>query len=321
MGAGGLYDVLGIGRDASVDEIRRAFRTIARTCHPDVAGDDEGKADTFRRARAAYEVLSDPERRVEHDRGLAPRTSRRRSSDGAFFRAFYKRASDGAQGGGAPSAVDDLFRDFGFGQADAPRTRVRHAQRQAPMRGDDVCIDVVIGAERAAQGGFVTATYDRLRRVAPSVPTGPDRDVVRDRQDLHVPPNTRHLAIRRYPGLGDEGAHGGEPGELVVRFRVEEELTPSPPPSPSEVTRVMVPLHDALLGTRLALDTPAGPVRLVVPPCTSGGTRLRLAGKGALRSDGSRDDLVVEVGITVPATLDAEVLALAQALRAKASEG
>jgi DnaJ-class molecular chaperone len=126
----GLYAALGASPDASVDDLKKAFRQVARTCHPDVAGDDPEKARRFKAAREAYEVLTDPARRAAFEASVhlanaasagpsRPRKKARDAEDhGAFFRAFYKRASGGAAGPPPPtsaraprtsSATDDFF--------------------------------------------------------------------------------------------------------------------------------------------------------------------------------------------------------------------
>lgn len=368
MAAGGFYDVLGVPADADDDAIRKAFRTVARECHPDVAGDDPEKAERFRRARAAADVLLDPARRKEHDAALRPKR-RRRSSDaeGAFFRAFYERASRGSAGpppraGRAPHAgprafheedgrgdgfdaqggsdglggFDDLFADFGFGAggagAGAQRVRQRPSRgaqgKPGPRRGEDVVLDVAIDADVAASGGEVTVRYARMKRREGYLPSDPDHGLApfTDVTPVEVAPGTRHASVRRFPGLGHDGAFGGETGDLVVRFRLLDADAAAPagtvrgearpraaatrargaapadaPDAPD--AHVEISVVEALLGGRVPVETPAGRVQLSIPPCTSSGKRFRLRGRGPEGAEGRRA-WVVEARIVTPDRLD-----------------
>ncbi len=377
------YEVLGVAPDATPQEIKRAFRQIARECHPDVAGDDPEAAARFKTARKAYETLMDPVTRARYDR----RGQRRFSGGGNFFDAFYNHVSGnfgeeathkqqsgpkapqahgpsgptkpGGQGaheaGGHASSeraqgaagndldLDDLFKDFGdFGFGSNKRRRGRapgrdpSARRNQPTPGDDVHIELDVPARIAAEGGTVTAVYYRMQRSDSWRPGSQDPGVVRiqDIADVRIMPGTRDGEVLRERGLGDAGAHGGPYGSLVVRVRVvgrpdqadrpatgevpreqvQTETAPPPrpprrPPPPVAEAQASGPdgmvidisLVEALLGGRVALKTPQGKVRITIPAGTSGGTRMRLKGKG---DDG--EDLFVSVRIRVPKQLDDE---------------
>lgn len=342
--AGRYYDVLGIAQDATIEDIKRAFRGIARTCHPDVAGDDPQAAQRFMEAREAYDHLIDPEKRAAYDRPAVRPKRKARSGDSSFFRAAYRRASgsDGAETRSGPrteggersgsGGLDDLFADFGFGD-DGGRSGFSHQARfrgqagggGAPRRGDDLTIDVEVPASVARDGGPWTVNYGRLVRE----PGGEGAGVkpFRGEQVIDVPAATRPASVRRYPGLGDAGAYGGPTGDLIVRFRVggrvgddglggAREAKAAPARSPeAQPGRFDVPISvvEALLGGRIEIDTPGGRVKMAIPPGTSSGRVFRLKGRGAPDGTGEPADLHVTVQIVVPTQLDEPSRALIEA--------
>ena len=360
------YAILGVEKDATSQDIKRAFRQIARECHPDRSGGDPASEERFKKSRLAYETLMDPVTRARYDR----RGQRRMKPGESFFDAFYRHTGGGGEpppkqattvtGQARPGAnptgrrrrahdpgndvsLDDLFNDFGFGGG-----RVDPGSRGQPRRdppppsgrpspGDDVHIDLDVPAAIAATGGSVTAVYYRMQRADSWRPGMGDPGLVRvqDIADVRVIPGTRTGEVVREKGQGNAGPHGGPYGDLVARIRVSATRqapppsTPpphaSPPPSghgrdpstagsgPSasadgarhEVT-LDITVVEALLGGRVPLETSHGSVRLSIPPGSSGGTRLRLKGKGPTGSGGAPSDLYVTLRIVVPSSLDAE---------------
>ncbi|MEQ1506330.1 MAG: DnaJ domain-containing protein [Myxococcota bacterium] len=228
------YAVLGVARDATDQDIKRAFREIARKNHPDVAGADPAAEDRFKEARKAYETLMDPVARARYDR----RGQRRAPPPGgSFFDAFYRATGerdaarsgprvDLRQGGTPPPpsgttgrrpsgndlGLEDLFDDFGdfgFGQRPAgertggtrPNGRATsqsssqsQAPRSSPQPGDDVHVELEVPAEVARSGGSATAVYHRMQRADSWRPGAPDPGLVRV-QDI--------ADIRILPGTAD----------------------------------------------------------------------------------------------------------------------
>jgi DnaJ-class molecular chaperone len=263
-----LYQALGVSAGTSPEDVKKAFRRIARECHPDVAGDDPAKAERFRLARDAYEVLTDDDKRKAYEAAAAlpppPRPRKGRSADeaGAFFKAFYQRAtgdrSAGARastestarpgaegkthsqtfraraGGGPYDGLDDLFKDFGFGAGGAgsgPRVRPGASSASGrpgsttARRGDDVVIDLEVPASVARDGGPVMAHYAHLVRAKDWKDGDLDAGVspLHDSVALDIPAGSRMASIIRFRGLGDAGPWGGPPGDLVCRLRVVDD--------------------------------------------------------------------------------------------------
>lgn len=351
-----LYEALGVAADASPEDIKKAFRRVARTCHPDVAGDDPEKATRFKAAREAYDVLGDPMKRAvleaaEREARTAPppRKARAPEEAGAFFHAFYRRAQ--GKGGekaapppsprrasppefrartGGVDTLDDLFSDFGFGGRpsgggdDGGASWGGRAASQGPdaraRRGDDVILDLDVPYEVARRGGQVVGRYVRMVRQAGWTVGSAGHGVVPAHEELpiDVAGGTRHASLRRMPGHGNAGAYGGAFGDLVVRFRVldepERRETPAPEVVDADETKlvVAVTIAEALLGGRIEVGTPSGRVRMAIPPCSSSGQTFRLRGRGPAR-DGQPQDLLVELKIVSPTSLDDEGRRLAEA--------
>jgi DnaJ-class molecular chaperone len=399
------YAVLGLEKGASPADIKKAFRQIAKECHPDTAGEDPVKLERFKAAKDAYEVLSDPASREKYDQRLE-RRGQRVSTGGSFRDAFYRRTAENydpdqmarqqkandrskrrVQDPANNLDLDDLFNGFGFGgakpgagarpgsstpppprgQAGArdwgsrdghPGASSTRARPPMPQPGRDVHLDVDVPWNTAIAGGVVTVVYHRMQRSEQWRPGSTDPGVIRvqDLADVRLIPGTRDGEILHERGKGDAGAHGGPYGDLIVRVRVGPAPSESPgseprssrggsDPSPAEGPRTEPPrtetpppsaagteavprlagtepgpdggIAEAILGARIALDTPQGRVRIAVPPGTSSGARLRLREKGETGADGRAADWFVRLRIVVPREVDAESRALIEAFAAR----
>lgn len=354
---GDYYATLGLSREATAEEIKKAFRKLARECHPDVAKEDAGAAERFNKVRAAYEVLIDPVRRAQYDRRSERRS--RVTPDGVRMPGGFTFRT--GSGGGGPSRgrahakannldLEDIFADygavgdFGFGSS-GPAERTERPKRpgRAPppverAPGRDISLVVDVPESVAAKGGVVTLSYPRLRRAS----DGQTLHRYDEIYDLRLEPETAHGSTLRIPRMGDAGNDGSADGDLVCDLRVvpdpsstrpgrsgtaddaprgvrgrkeedapTEEAPPRPRPRPepprgsTETRFVPITVAEAILGGRIEVATPAGRVRLTIPPGTSSGTRLRLRGKGDAGAD-----LFVEFRIVVPKEVDDESRAL-----------
>lgn len=279
-----LYDILGVAKTASADEIRKTYRKLARRHHPDVNPGDSKAEEAFKRVSAAYEVLSDEKKRAAYDEfGDASLAG---GFDADKARAYtqwqdtrQRRASQFDEG---PIEFD--FSDL-FGRARGPqRAPDLHATVQMELR------DVIHGAE-------VSLEIPGQGTVRVRIPSGADNG-----------------SIIRLAGKGAPGARGGPPGDLVI----ETEVLPHP-----RVRRdgldlyltVPVTLDEAYNGGSVEVPTFDGPVILKVPARSQTGAKLRLRGKGIQRKD-ARGDLFAVLDVRMPDQVDE---ALATALRASGS--
>ncbi|HEX2485815.1 MAG TPA: DnaJ C-terminal domain-containing protein [Myxococcota bacterium] len=282
-----LYADLGVAKDASADDIRKAYRKLARQFHPDVNPNDAKAEERFKQISFAYDVLSDDEKRPRYDEfgmtGLAP------GFDPEQARA-YKRWSEGARRSpfsetfSSDVDVEDLLSEL-FGAERAQRAR-QGADVEAELDVD--FLDAVRGNEvRIGVGG----SNLRVR-----IPAGSDT-------------GTRV----RLSGKGGAGARGGPAGDLYLRLRVR--------PHPYFTRRgddllldLPVTVPEAVLGAKVDVPTPDGPVSMTVPPRSRNGQTLRVRGKGVPRRDGGRGDLLVRLGVELPDTDDPKLEELARAM-------
>jgi molecular chaperone DnaJ len=335
------YEVLGVSRTASADEIKRAYRTLARTYHPDINADD-GAEERFKEINEAHEVLSDTDRRATYDR--------------------FGHAAANGMGGGDPfggfggSPFGDLFESF-FGGAAGNASR----RRNAPQRGADLqeTIDLsfeeaVFGAERDIEvirletcedchgtrmkdgqtpakcsvcggsgevrrvqqtilGQFMTAApcsacNGEGVQITDPCPTCRGRGRMNRTRtvSISVPAGVDDGATLRVPGKGEAGPNGGPAGNLFIKIRVKPHPTFTRNGKTIQLG-VGVNVAQAALGDEIEILTLDGPVSLKVPAGTQSGQQFRLRGKGVpdLRG-GDRGDQLVTVQVVIPKQLDDE---------------
>lgn len=286
-----LYDILGVQRSASDDDVRKAYRKLARKYHPDVNPGDSAAEDRFKKVAAAYEVLSDSDKRKAYDEfgeeslkgGFDPEKAR-------AYQDWQRARSSGEQafrGGGGPDLGGfDLGDLFGFGR------------KRGPMRGADLHAVVEMTLAQSIAGG-------ETRLDLP----GHGSTTVR------IPPGADDGSTLRIAGKGQPGVSGGPPGDLVIETR----LRPHPRVSRKGLDlsmKVPVTVDEAYNGASIEIPTFDGPVKLTVPPRSQSGTRLRLKNKGVARGK-KKGDFYVELDVRLPDTDDA---AVAEALH-KAAAG
>ena len=299
------YKTLGVSKNASADEIRKAYRKLARQYHPDVNKKPEAER-RVKEVNEANEVLSDPEKRRRYDQ-VGPEwahfqnAGRRGQQPNGGFQWVYtgQPGSEGFSSGDA-GAFSDFFRTlFGdqggmtgtfsaedlFGGA----TRGRNRRQVA---GQDIEQEIGIPLSDACRGTEaqleIREANGKTRKLAVKIPAG-----VRDGQRI------------RLGGQGGSGANGGPAGDLYLRVRVM--------PHPlytrdGDDLRMELPvaLHEAMLGAEVTVPTLKGRVSLRIPPETQNGRTIRLAGQGMPRQTGGHGDLFVTVRIVLPTKLNDE---------------
>jgi len=289
------YAILGVERGAGDDEIKKAYRKLARKYHPDVSKEPNAE-ERFKEVSEAYETLKDAEKRAAYDQ-LG------RHAAGEEFRP----PPDWGQsfGGGQFSFDDidlaDLFAGF------AGRQRGGDA-RDRPIPGADYEAGVRLTFEQAFHGTEIeldlsAIEYDeqgRPRRV-------PHRIRVR------IPPGVTDGQKLRVPGKGGKGVRGGRDGDLYLDIEVMSHPLYRVDGLDVHVDLPLAP-WEAVLGASVDMPTPAGRVTLKVPPGTRAGQKLRLSGRGLARPDGSKGDLYAIAQIVVPTVVDERQRALFKSL-------
>jgi curved DNA-binding protein len=279
------YEALGVSRDATADEIRQAYRKLARTYHPDVNKERDAE-DRFKQISEAYDVLRDPDKRERYDRfGSNWRAGQDVSGASGFEDAF--RAGDGfgdARVDFGDSDFSDFFENV-FG-----RRRGAGGGRAGfdgfSMRGNDREAVLELALEEAARGGKRWLSLGDGRSLEVDIPRG-----VRDGQRI------------RLAGEGGAGAGGGPPGDLFLRVR----LKPHPRfrvEGRDLYVDLAVSPWEAALGAQVPVPTLEGNAQVKVPSGSSSGRRLRLRGQGLPGSGGAQaGDLYVVLTIRVPKKL------------------
>ena len=314
------YQILGVSRDADEKEIKRAFRRLARQCHPDVKPGDAGAEERFKEINEAHEVLSDPEKRSKYDR-LGTDWRRWQQTGGQPGGFNWNSWTTGAPGGqgqrvhvryGTPGDIEDLFgggspfSDFfsqifgGMGAGAAPggfEYRVR------PQRGQNYEQEVEINLREAHQG---------TRRVL-------QKDG--QRLEVKIPPGARTGTRVRIAGEGGPGTADGEAGDLYLRVRVSPTSRFERRDDDLHVT-VPIDLYTAVLGGQAHVPTPGNPVMLTIPAGTQNKRVFRLRGKGMphLRQPEQHGDLYAKVDVRLPTQLSPRQQELFEELRHISSE-
>ncbi|MEM7579185.1 MAG: molecular chaperone DnaJ [Mastigocoleus sp.] len=334
------YDILGVSRDADKEEIKRAYRRLARKYHPDV-NKEPGAEERFKEINTAYEVLSEPEVRTRYDRFGEAGVS---GGAGVGFQ-------DIGDMGGFADIFESIFSGFAGGMGGPSQRR-----RSGPVRGDDLQLDLKLDFKEAVFGGEkqiriahletcevcngsgakpgtrpqVCSTCSgsgQVRRVTRTpfgsftqVSTCPTCNgtgsVIEDKCDscegkgakqvakqlkITIPPGVYDGLRLRIPGEGDAGQRSGMPGDLYVQLSVEEDKE-FQRDDLNILSSTTVSYLQAVLGCRLEVDTVDGPVELIIPPGTQPNTVMKLENRGVPRLGNpvSRGDHMITVLIDIP---------------------
>ena len=287
-----LYDILGVPRTATADEIKKAYRRLARKYHPDVNPGDKGAEEKFKEATAAFEVLGDAKRRPLYDEFGAD--SLRSGFDPAKAETYRQWKRQGAPQGGMPFDfggfqevhVGDfgtfdfgsIFEDLFGGARRGAGARRAHAGAQGAHHEAEIEVDLrdaVVGAERDVR------VDDRTLRVK-------------------IPKGVVDGSTIRLSGQGAPGRNGGSAGDLYLRVKLRDHPWVRREGKDLYI-ELPVTVPEAVLGAEVTLPTFEGPVRLRVPPGTQSGRKLRLRGKGMPDLRGAeRGDLYAVVRVVLP---------------------
>jgi curved DNA-binding protein len=281
-----FYQILGVSKDASQEEIQRAYRKLAREYHPDV-NKDPAAEDRFKDVSEAYNVLSDPQNRRRYDafgpgfrqvpEDVDPQAWRRAQAAAGAGRAG--RASGGFSYGPASEMdLDDLLGGLFGGRA---------GRGWGPVPGSDQTAEIELTIEEAYRG---------VRRSI-TLGTGPGARSV----DVTIPPGVTDGQRIRLAGQGGRGSDGARSGDLYLVVRIAPHRGYRLEGRDLHVELRLAP-WEAALGTSVAVETPGGQAKVTVPSGTSSGRRLRLRGRGLPNPKGKPGDLLAEARIMVPAS-------------------
>ena len=276
------YKILGLSKTASEEEIKKAYRKLARKLHPDLNPNDKEANKKFQQINEANEVLSDPEKRKKYDQY---------GENWENAEQFEKARQSGAgQGARNRRQTEDPFSEFGDGQySDFFEQMFGSGSRSTKFRGQDYQAELHLSLHDAAKTHTQTLTVNE-KNIRITIPAG-----VEDGQ------------VIRLKNHGAPGANSGPSGDLYITFRVAPDPVFKRLGNDLYIT-LNVDLYTAVLGGDVMVDTLDGKIKLKIKPETQNGTKSRLKGKGfpVYKQDGVSGDLFVTYNIAIPQNLSAE---------------
>ena len=314
------YEVLGVPRGASEDDIRKAFRKLARQYHPDVAKDKKTAEEKFKEINEANEVLGDAVKRKKYDELGA------NWKQGAEFRpppGWQGRRGQSFNGGQPGADFETHFGGTGFSDFFEAMFGGRAGRRGGSggfdgedfaERGRDVEGDIMVSLEEALRGAVRAINVQSamacdacdatgVKNRQPCKSCGGSGQVVKtDTHQVRIPPGVAEGQRLRIAGRGAAGTSGGASGDLFLRVRLakhpEFEIE-----GHNLIHEIELAPWEAVLGAQISVPTLEAPVSIKIPPGTQTGQRLRVRGRGLPQAGGVRGDLVVGVRIEVPKTV------------------
>ena len=295
------YNVLGVSRGASEDEIRKAYRELARQHHPDVNPDNPAAKEKFQQVQQAFEVLNDPKKREQYDRfgpgfesmGGGGPWQGGGPGGGGFPGGGANVEFDindlfggGGASAGAGGGFADLFKQFGGAGAR------RGGPKAPPARGDDVEHQITVPFATSITGGEAAISLSRS-------------DGKQDTLTVKIPAGIQDGKKIRLRGQGNPSPRGGEAGDLLLTVNVATHPVFRRSGRRLEVT-APITLAEAAEGAKIDLPTPKGVITLTVPPGASSGLRLRVKGHGVDPNGENPGDLYAEIQIVLPENLSDE---------------
>ncbi len=277
------YSTLGVAKTASADEIKKAYRKLAKMHHPDLNPGNAKSAAQFKDISVAYDLLSDADKRARFDRGEIDAGGQERA-DQSFYRAHAGGPQGAKYSAGAGFDPSDLFADlFSRGR----RGRGQAADDDFRMRGGDLSYALTVDFVEAAKGATKRLTFPDGRTL-----------------DVNVPAGTEPGQTLRLRGRGQPGTGGGPAGDALIEISVAEHPFFRRDGN-NVLIEVPVTLTEAVTGGKISVPTIDGPVNMSVPAGSNTGAKLRLRGKGVAKRSGERGDQYVTLKLVLPPEPDA----------------
>jgi DnaJ-class molecular chaperone len=310
------YLVLGVSRTASAQEIKTAYRKLARTLHPDLNPDDPKAEERFKEASAAYDLLHDDAKRRRYDRGEIDaqgnerhraQSSYRRSNSGfgrgGFNSGGFAGAGFGGRSGGSAGGqswwFEDLLNDDDEGAFNGNSRGPGGRHNTAPKRGPDTRYTLKISFEDAATGSSQPLTLKNGKTL-----------------NIKTPPACEDGKVLRLKGKGGPGMHGGPDGDALVEISIKPHGV-FRREGDDVIAEIPVSLQEAVLGDKITVPTVDGKVAVTIPAGSNTGTTLRLRGKGLAvggKADGPRGDQLCRLKIVLEDPADPKLKTLVEKL-------
>lgn len=319
------YEVLGVSKTATQDEIRKAYRSLARKHHPDVNPGDKSAEDKFKEINEAYEVLSDPDKRKRFDQLGA---NWKAGSDftpppGWEARSPGYGGFSSATGQGSPGDFSDFFESLFGGRRNA------RSGTNFRMRGNDVDAEITLSLEEAHRGTKRTISFEAAEpcstcggsgtKDGKACPTcGGSGLVLRPKSlEVTIPAGVRQDSVIRLAGQGEPGGNGAPAGDLFLHIRIQPHKRFQISGDNDIEMELPVSPWEAALGATINVPTIDGAVEMKIPPGAQGGKKLRLRGQGLSQRNGMRGDQYVRLKIMNPTGLNAKQKELFEQLAAE----
>lgn len=302
------YEILGVKKEASADEIKKAYRSLAKKFHPDKNPNNKNAEERFKDIQSAYDVLGDSRKRADYDRMTEAQER------GFYFDDMGNTFSGFKAGDGRSEDSSDDFVGFGdlFSRMfEQKRTRTK----SRPKRGTDISYELEVPFEKAITGWDTVVSVSREedcptckgRGVIISTPCTTCNGTGHTQQmrsiPVNIPPGTESGMRIRIPGQGESGVAGGPKGDLYIIPRVMEHRFFKR--NGYDITcEITIDFIQAIMGVAIMVSTIDGKVKLNVPPGTQPGNILRMKDRGVKKSnDSGRGDQLVKVNVSLPKSI------------------
>ena len=274
------YEILGVERSASAEDIRKSYRKLAKKLHPDLNPGNKKAEEQFKEVSSAYDLLSDPEKRARFDRGEIDATGAERPRQ-RFYRDFADADHAYADASG--------FEDFAAGDDIIAELLRRQAHARANAPGADLQYRLAVDFLDGVNGATLRLT----------VPSG-------ETLEVRIPPGVETGQVLRLRGKGAPGRGTGKPGDALVEVAVNPHRFFTRDGDDIHL-ELPITLTEAVLGGEVPVPTPTGTVMMRVPKHSNTGATLRLRGKGVRRHGGGHGDELVKLTVMLPPVPDAEL--------------